>query len=150
MPRKHLLISILAFILWVLTSHNISAQVGNVTGISLSGNTLNLQCGTDLIVFQVCTENVIMVNLRPNGIKSPDTLVIGNTNWASVQATIDTSSDPIKIITSNYKIEIDRYPISFHAYNNAGDLLCYEPSCMGINPDGIYLITMGGNFYGVH
>jgi alpha-glucosidase (family GH31 glycosyl hydrolase) len=126
------------------------SQVGNVTSISISGNTLNLQCGTDLVVFQVCTENVIMINLRPNGIKSPDTLIIGNTTWPLVQATIDTSSDPIKITTSNYKIEINKYPMRFHAYNSSGDLLCFEPPVQGINPAGISLTTTGGNFYGVH
>ena len=147
---KYLQILSLVILLLVLIKNNISAQVGNVTGISISGNTLNLQCGTDLVVFRVCTENVILIDLRPNGIKSPDTLIIGNTNWAPVQATVDTSSDPIKIITSKYKIEIDRYPMRFHAYSSAGDLLCYEPPSQGINPAGILLTTTGGNFYGVH
>jgi alpha-glucosidase (family GH31 glycosyl hydrolase) len=147
---KYLQILSLVILLTVITSINISPQVGNVTSISISGNTLNLQCGTDLVVFQVCTDNVIMIDLRPNGIKSPDTLIIGNTNWPLVQATIDTSSDPIKITTSKYKIEIDRAPMRFHAYNSAGDLLCYEPPAQGINTAGISLTTTGGNFYGVH
>jgi len=118
--------------------------------MSISGNTLNIQCGTDLVVFQVCTENVIMIDLRPNGIKSPDTLVIGNTTWAPVQAAIDTSSIPIKITTSKYKIAIDRYPMRFYAYNSAGELLCFEPITQGISQSGIQLTTTGGNFYGVH
>jgi alpha-glucosidase len=147
---KHLQILSLVILLSVLTNSNIFAQVGNITGMSISGNTLNIQCGTDLVVFQVCTENVIMIDLRPNGIKSPDTLVIGNTTWAPVQVVIDTSSIPIKITTSKYKIAIDRYPMRFYAYNSAGELLCFEPITQGISQSGIQLTTTGGNFYGVH
>ena len=62
---KYLQILSLVILLLVLIKNNISAQVGNVTGISISGNTLNLQCGTDLVVFRVCTENVILIDLRP-------------------------------------------------------------------------------------
>ena len=150
MIRKLLLLSYLITLLLFTSNSNLSAQVGNVTGISVSGNTLNLQCGTDLVVFRVCTENVIMVNLRPNGIESPDTLVIGNTTWTPVIVFIDTSSDPIKITTSKFKLEINKFPLRFHAYNGNGALLCNESSSMGISPTGISLSTSGGNFYGIH
>jgi len=91
-----------------------------------------------------------MVNLRPKGIESPDTLVVGNTIWSQVQATIDTSSDPLTIQTSNYKIEISRNPMRIYGYNSSGTLLFNETTAIGINPTGISLTTSGGNYYGIH
>jgi len=94
----------IALLVIILFPGPISAQaVGNVTGVQVSGNTLQLQCGTDMVIFRVCTENVIMINLRPDGIESPDTLIVSNTSWAVVPATIDTNSDPITIQTSNFR-----------------------------------------------
>lgn len=125
-------------------------SIGNVTGITLSGNTLQLTSGTDMVVFQACSDNVIMVNLRPGGIKSPDTLVVGNPQWGAASVSIDTTSDPITIQTAKYRMEIARSPMRFRAYDAAGQLLCSEPQTGGINPAGIYLTTTGGNFYGLH
>ena len=148
---KYSLIIALIIIISALYSNKIYSQaVGNVTGIQVSGNTLQLQCGTDVVVFRVCTENVIMVNLRPNGIESPDTLIVSNTTWTSVLSSIDTTGDPINIQTSNYKIKINRSPMRIHGYNSSGGLLFYEPAVAGITPAGISLTTTGGNFYGIH
>jgi alpha-glucosidase len=141
----------IALLVIILFPGPISAQaVGNVTGVQVSGNTLQLQCGTDMVIFRVCTENVIMINLRPDGIESPDTLIVSNTSWAVVPATIDTNSDPITIQTSNFRIEIARNPMRIYGYNSSGVLLFNEPAAMGINPAGISLTTTGGNFYGIH
>ena len=124
--------------------------VGNVTGVSLITNGISLQCDKDIVVFQVCKENVIKVNLLPNGIENNDTLVIGNTTWDPVAVSIDTTTNPIRLQTSKFKIEISRSPMRFSVYDSTGQLLCNEPASGGINGGGIYLTTTGGNFYGLH
>jgi len=143
------------FIVTLLVCGNrlVDAQyLGNVTGVQVAGNALVLAVGPDTVVFKPCTDNILMVNYRPNGIEDPDTLVVANTSWPSTGAVVDTTGDPLRITAANYRVEIGRSPLRFHLYRNGNQgaqLLCEEPAAGGIQAGGIALSTSGGNFYGV-
>ena len=124
--------------------------VGNVTSVSVLNNTLRLQCGGDVVVFRVCTPNVLMINLLPNGIESADSTIIATTSWTPNSYFIDTSSSVISISTSKYRFEITRNPMRFSAYDSAGTIAFAEPSGGGMHYSGMFLNTQGGNFYGLH
>jgi alpha-glucosidase len=150
----HFLLPILCISFLSTTQESIAQNLGAVTHIQLLDNALFLSVGTDVVVFKPCTENILMVNYRPNGIKDPDTLVVGRTNWIPLGATIDTLGDPLTITTGSYRIEIGRDPLRFHMYRKLAkdntQLLCEEPSTGGILPNSAVLTTSGGTFYGVH
>ena len=141
-------------IILVFSHRNVGAQyLGNVTGVQQVENSLILSVGADVVVFKPCTDNILMVNYRPNGIKDPDTLVVADTSWPSNSAVIDTTGDPVRITTANYRVDIGRNPLRFHLYMNGirgTQLLCEEPTAGGVQGGGIALSTSGGTFYGVH
>jgi len=140
-------------IVLVFSHRNVSAQyLGYVTGVQQVENSLILSVGADVVVFKPCTDNILMVNYRPNGIKDPDTLVVADTSWPSNSAVIDTTGDPVRITTANYRVDIGRNPLRFHLYMNGirgTQLLCEEPTAGGVQAGGVALSTSGGNFYGV-
>src|SRR5450759_3070446 len=136
------------------TEESIAQNLGAITQIQLLDNMLFLSAGMDVVVFKPCTENILMVNYLPNGIKDPDTLVVGKSNWIPIGAAIDTLGDPLSITTGSYSVEIGRDPLRFHMYQKLAkdntQLLCEEPSTGGILPNSAILTTSGGTFYGVH
>lgn len=138
------------FIISFLSSGLFAQGMGNLTQCTLDGNKLSLASGKDIIVYQVCTEHVIMINYLPNGLVSPDTLVIGNTSWNPQNFSIDTTGDPIRVQTPKFRLEISRNPIRFRAFDSSGSLLCFEPASGGVTKAGVNLTTSGGNFYGLH
>lgn len=150
----YFLLPILCISFLSTTEESIAQNLGAITNIQLLENTLFLSAGTDVVVFKPCAENILMVNYWPNGIKDPDTLVVGKSNWIPIGATIDTLGDPIFIATGTYKLEIGRDPLRFHMYRKLAkdntQLLCEEPSTGGILPNSAILTTSGGTFYGVH
>ena len=143
--------SLLILIATFCLSYELKSQaIDSVTKIQVTSNSLILSVDTNVVVFKVCTNQILMVNYLPGGKQDPDTLVVANTSWASTGATIDTSGDPLRITTANYKVEINRSPIRFHLYSKNGQLLCEEPTAGGTHQNDLTLTTYGGTFYGVH
>ncbi|MDZ7262012.1 MAG: DUF4968 domain-containing protein, partial [candidate division KSB1 bacterium] len=126
------------------------ADVGNVTAVAREGNRLVLTCGNDVVVFQVCTEHILMVNYQPQGIEDPDTLVVANTHWPPCTATFDTSGNPITVQNTRFRIEINRKPMRFHGYDAGGACLFEEPSDEGLYENSLKLKIPPSNFYGIH
>ncbi len=150
MKRIHFF-SLTALIVLLCLNNELKSQtIGSVTKIQIADNSLILSADTNVVVFKSCNDQIIKVNYLPNGGEDPDTLVVTNTVWGLFGANIDTSGDPLRITTANYKIEIDRNPLRFHLYKNNGQLLCEEPSAGGLHQNNISLTTSGGTFYGVH
>lgn len=140
-----------ASIVW--THCGLAQGLGRVTQIEIENNSLILTAHTDVVVFKPCSENILMVNYRREAYEDPDTLVVAGKQWPAISATIDTSSDPLIVQTSVYRIEIYRNPLRFHAYGMQKKdlkLLCEESSAGGIFPDTVVLSISGGTFYGVH
>lgn len=134
-----------------MLSQTVTAQtIGAVTKIQISDEALILTADTNVVVFKACTDNILKINYLPNGHEDHDTIVVNNVSWSSVGAVIDTSGDPLRITTANYKVEINRSPLRFHLYKKNGALLCEEPSGGGIKQNTLSLSTSGGTFYGVH
>lgn len=134
------------------------SALGNVTGSSVSGDTLTLtvdnggEPNDDILIFDVLRSDIVKVSYRPNNVSpSPDTPMIdpGKT-WSSVGATIDTSSNPITIATSDIKVEIAKNPTRVTIKKADGTTLLWEPSGGGINYDGIkFLHHTSHNVYGI-
>ncbi|MCX6121267.1 MAG: DUF4968 domain-containing protein [Ignavibacteriales bacterium] len=152
MPKKGLRYIILCFFITSSFAYNkLTAQsISNITSIKIEDNTLIISAGTNIVIIKPCTDNIVMINYRPNGVKDPDTLVVADTVWPSISAMIDTSGDPLRITTAKYKIEIDRNPLRYHLYDNIGQMLCYESSSCSMQANSVCLSTSGGTFYGVH
>jgi alpha-glucosidase len=142
---KFILTSCLFIIPEVMTQ-----SIGTVTDIQIHEKTLIVSAGTDIVVFKPCTDNIIMIDYRPNGMKDFAPIVVADTFQPSMAGVIDTSGDPLRIVTMNYRIEIARSPLRFHLYNNSGQLLCEEEPGGGIQTNGLVFATSGGTFYGVH
>jgi alpha-glucosidase len=124
--------------------------LGNVSAISITDSALYISVDSDVVVFEPCTERILMVNYRPNGIEDPDTLVVTRTSWNHVGATVDTSDSIITLQTSAYRLVINRMPLRFHLFKSNGTLICEEPISGGIFQDSMALAISGGTFYGVH
>jgi alpha-glucosidase len=127
--------------------------LGNVSAVSITDNALYLSVGSDVIVFKPCTEKILMVNYRPNGVEDPDTLVVARTTWDYAGAIIDTSDSVITVGTAAYRLEIGRTPLRFHLskIDHSGEsMICEEPASGGNFQDSIALTISNGSFYGVH
>ena len=148
---------ILFFSLFVITLGHFSSAVaqglGNVTAVARQDDALLLSVGSDVVVFRACTDRILMVNFRPNGLEDPDTLVVATTVWAPGSAVVDTSGPTLYISTSAYRVEIDRSPLRFRFFlpHPAGEYeACGEPFGGGLSQNAVTLETSGGTFYGVH
>lgn len=152
----------------MLVSLNITVQpkvvsayvgaLGNVTGISVSGDSLTLtvdngaEPNDDILIFDVLKSDIVKVSYRPNNVSpSADTPMIdpGKT-WSSVGATIDTTGNPITITTSEMIVEIAKTPARVTIKKADGTTLLWEPSGGGVFYDGVrFLRNSGDNIYGI-
>lgn len=132
--------------------------LGNVTGISVSGDTLTLtvdngaEPNDDKLIFDVLQNDIVKVSYRPNNIApSADTPMIDpNKTWSSVGSSINTSGDPITITTSKMKVEIAKTPTRVTIKKADGTTLLWEPSGGGVFNDGVkFLHASGQNIYGI-
>ncbi|HEY0828914.1 MAG TPA: TIM-barrel domain-containing protein, partial [Bacilli bacterium] len=135
-----------------------ASALGNVTGISVLGDTLTLTVdnGTlpndDKLIFDVLQSDIVKVSYRPNNVTpSADTPMIDpNKVWSSVGATINTTGDPITITTSKMKVEITKTPTRVTIKKADGTTLLWEPSGGGVYNDGIkFLHASRQNIYGI-
>jgi alpha-glucosidase (family GH31 glycosyl hydrolase) len=140
------------------SSHAYVSALGNVTGVSASGDTLTLtidngaEPNDDILIFDVLQSDIIKVSYRPNDVTpSADTPMIDpNKVWSSVGSTIDTSGDPILITTSEMKVEIAKSPTRVTIKKADGTTLLWEPSGGGIFHDGIkFEHHTSHNIYGI-
>lgn len=158
------LVVVMLFALIPLTQISTSAYVqslGNVISTSVSGDFITVkvdngaESNDDILELQVCESDILRVNYRPNGItSSPSTPMIDpNRSWSSVGATINVSTNPMTIQTSDMRIEIQKTPCRMTIKKADGTVLFWEPtgSSGGVFHDGIRFVrTPGHNMYGLH
>lgn len=134
------------------------SALGNVLSSSVSSDTLTLtvdngsEPGDDILEIQVCADNIIRFNYRPNGVTpSADTPTLDpNKTWASVGATIDTSGNPITITTNDATVEIATTPCRVTVKDDNGTSLLWESSTGGVFYDGVRFVhNTSDNVYGI-
>lgn len=132
--------------------------LGNVIATSVSENTVTLtidnqrEPNDDILEIQVCDQNIIRFNYRPNGITaSADTPMLDpNKTWDTIGATITTNTDPIIISTNEGTVEITKSPCRVTIKNEAGTKLLWETTNGGVFYDGIrFLHNKNDNIYGI-
>ncbi len=121
----------------------------NVTRIELDGNKLTLYLDQNVIVYRVCSENILAANYRPNGAKDSHTLVIWKTYWEYVPASIDTTGDPIVISTSYFTGEIARSPFTFRLIDSNGKTIIKQNQLNSFPENRISFEIEKGNLYGI-
>jgi alpha-glucosidase (family GH31 glycosyl hydrolase) len=125
------------------------ASLGNITGVTQNGDTLEISIDSDKLFVQICKPELLKVNFCPKGVMSPNTPVIGNTKWSAVGATIDTTSNPITITTNRMVVKINKTPCRISVYDKSNRLLLKEQDAKGVYDGGLKLNhNPGENFYG--
>lgn len=164
-PASRLLavLLVLVFVLSCMPSTVLRASayvetLGNVLSAGAMGDTLILtvdngyEPGDDILELQVCEDDILKVNYRPNGIaSSPSTPIVDpNRVWESVGARIDASGNPITISTDAMEISIQRYPCRMTVKKADGTVLFWEPENGGVFHDGVRFVrSPGQNMYGL-
>jgi alpha-glucosidase len=113
--------------------------IGNLTSVSVNGDTLTLRVGRDTLTAQVVELNILRVHYHPNGQSSPATPVLDpNHVWRNdTPAKIETDSDPIVISTERMVVKISKAPVRFAIYDGAGHVLLEEPKQGGLFAAGL-------------
>lgn len=146
------------FISTPITVYSYVSALGNVINTTVNGDNLTLtidngsEPGDDILELQVCKNNILKADYRPNGVaSSSDTPMIDpNKTWSAVGATISTNSNPIVISTSSMRIEITKTPCRMTVKKADGTTLLWEPSGGGVFHDGVrFLHSTGQNIYGI-
>ncbi|MDR0914938.1 MAG: DUF4968 domain-containing protein [Oscillospiraceae bacterium] len=136
-------------------------SLGNVISAYANGDFINItvdngtEPGDDILELQVCENDILRVNYRPNGISSsPSTPIIDpDKTWSAVGASINTSTNPMTIQTSDMRIEIQKYPCRMTVKKSDGTVLFWEASGSGggVFHDGVRFVrSPGQNMYGLH
>ncbi|MFC5401302.1 TIM-barrel domain-containing protein [Cohnella soli] len=156
-----LVLSLVCSLFVALGSKPASAYVGalgNVTGVSVSGDTLTLtvdngaEPNDDKLIFEVLQNDIVKVSYRPNNVSpSADTPMIDpNKTWSAVGATINTAGDPITITTTKMIVSIAKTPARVTIKKADGTILLWEPSGGGVFYDGVrFRHSSGQNIYGI-
>jgi alpha-glucosidase (family GH31 glycosyl hydrolase) len=149
------------FVVVLLFTTAISAQqtaakppvgVGNLDSVAVTGDTVTLHAGEDIIVAQVVDSDVLRVDYRPQGRTSPPTLVLDPDHiWPDdVPVRIDAASDPIVMATDRMTVKIARRPVRFSIYDGANHLLLQEPAQGGVYGEGLrFTYTNRTPFFGI-
>jgi len=133
----------------LFTIGSIFAQTpGDVTGIEIEGQKLILQTESGMVVVEAVADNVVRINYQPTGAADPNTLVVSEENWQNINASIDTSGNPIFYQAGNFSVRIEREPLRFSGSGPAGELFS-EPVSGGLSGQGVTLSTSSQQFYGV-
>ena len=128
-----------------------SAQLGNITTVSLNGDALNIAIGPDKLVLNICKPDMLRVDYEPDGQSSPETPCISAANWSQVPTKFNIQSDPMTISTSEMKISISRSPCRISVYDSSGKLLIKEQAAKGVYKGGLNLATTNdAHFFGIH
>ncbi len=117
-------------------------QLGNVTGISNTSDSVTLSVGSDLVRVKILLPNVAEVDFRPAGQISANTLIIdplhATKTWAPGLVTINTAANPATITTSAMVVKIAKNPLRISYYKTDGTSLIFkEPSAGGMSASGV-------------
>ena len=83
---------------------------------------ISFKSGKDICLVELCTENIVKVDFRPNGEYSPGTPAQEeNKPWGTVKASVSQADDQVVIRTSAMKVKISKTPFCVSVYD-AGDL----------------------------
>ena len=126
--------------------------IGNVSGVTVNGDTVALHAGPDTVIAQIVAPNVLRVSYRPRGRTSPPTPVLDPTRvWTNdTPAKIDANSDPIVISSDRMVVKISRMPLRFAIYDASSRLLLEEPKQGGVYEGGLrYAYKSSSPFFGI-
>lgn len=126
--------------------------LGNITGVSTSGDTLTISIDSDKLIVQACKPEILKVDYQPNGVSTEDTQVIDPTKtWGTGNTTsIDTVSDPMVITTSKMIVKISKAPCRVSVYDISNKLCIQEQTAGGVYSGGVkFTHNSGDNFYGI-
>ena len=132
--------------------------LGNVLDAAVNGDLVILTIDNgedpsdDILEIQICEDDILKVNYRPNGIaSSPSTPMIDSSRvWETVGAQINTSENPITISTNAMEILIQKTPCRMTVKKADGTVLFWEPADGGIFHDGVRFVRSSGhNMYGL-
>ncbi|MBC6448663.1 TIM-barrel domain-containing protein [Actinokineospora xionganensis] len=129
-----------------------AAGLGAVTGVAVTGDTLDISVGADKLVVQVLRPDVVKVDYRPGGdFEAPTQVIDPAKTWGSGNtASIDTASDPMVVTTSRLTVKIDKNPARLSIYDSVGALVLREQAAEGVHPDGVkFTHAAGDRFYGI-
>ncbi|QKW22363.1 RICIN domain-containing protein [Kitasatospora sp. NA04385] len=129
-----------------------AASLGDVTGVSVTGDTVTVSVGADRLVVRALRPDTVKVDYRPGGAGSPDTPVIDpGKQWTGSNTTsIDTTADPVVITTDRLSVRIARHPARVAIYDSTGTPLLTEPASGGVEPGALHFThAPGQNFYGI-
>ena len=113
--------------------------IGNLTGVTVNGDTVTLKAGVDTVLAQIVAPNILRVSYRPAGRISPPTPVLDPKRiWPNdTPAKIDVNSDPIVISSDRIVVKISRAPLRFAIYDASSHLLLEEPKQGGVYDGGL-------------
>ncbi|MCP5488530.1 MAG: chitobiase/beta-hexosaminidase C-terminal domain-containing protein [Verrucomicrobia bacterium] len=127
------------------------AGMGNVDSVSVTGDTVTVQSGSDVLELQVCADGVLRMHFLPGGVSDNATEVLKPGGWSAVGATIDASGDPITLETSQMTVEVQRNPCRVSVYDAQGNFLIGEQAAEGLYGDGAKFDHRGDtDFYGIY
>ena len=135
-----------------------SGSLGNVMSAVVNGDVLTItvdngaEPADDILEIQVCEEDILKVNYRPNGVASSAStpMIDPNRVWGTVGAQINAATNPITITTNSMQVSIQRNPCRMTVKKADGTVLFWEPSDGGVFHDGVRFVRSAGqNMYGL-
>ncbi|NLK22863.1 MAG: DUF4968 domain-containing protein [Clostridiales bacterium] len=123
-----------------------TSKDGNFT---LNGDTLTIKSGSDVIDVQVCEDNILRVNYKPNGQEDEDTEVLdSNQKWGKAKITkSDLDSDTVVLETEAMTVKIGKSDLSLSVYDSSKGLLVRQSK---LSTGSIsFSHNSGENFYGI-
>ncbi|MBA9084640.1 alpha-glucosidase [Fontibacillus solani] len=111
---------------------------------------LEMKSDTNVIRIDVIRPDAIRVQVNPNGVAEPDTLIIANRDFDPVGATIDVSSNPAVITTDQMKVVVDTAKYSMTVYDHNDKLLIEQPDLLvGLNGQIEFTHDAKDSMYGI-
>lgn len=130
----------------------IASGIGYITNFSVKQDrTIAIEMGSHFLYIQVCSENIVKIDFRPNGIYDASTPVIAQHDWKVTEYKLDSNSDYYTISTAAFRLKIKKNPCRIELMDKNGNLLIKEQDVIGVFPGGIKLQhNPTDNLYGIY
>ncbi|MDR3597551.1 TIM-barrel domain-containing protein [Clostridium sp.] len=145
---KKLLWGVIGTVIIVAIAISIFLKVNSMPKVE--GSTVIIPVNKDKLTVQVCADNILQVHYLPDGKSTPNTEVVGTTNWSPVEASIDIKSDPMVIKTNSMVVEINKKTDKISVFDSKNNLLLKEQDAVSLSDGSIKFNHQDGqNFYGI-
>ena len=95
---------------------------------------VTLRSGATELEVMVCDEQIVQSDFRPDGRRSPDTLILKERSWNPVAtATFDIEEGLVRIATPKLRVEVGRSPLRIALYDSTGTLLLDDGGTLSKN-----------------